>query len=70
MQNTQPALQDSSAGSNGGCVEVEVTNPYGVALYIKVEVGAFGAKGTGAGNYFVNGNDGSPGIAVISQRVP
>lgn len=60
----------SSAGSNGGCVEVEVTNPYGVALYIKVEVGAFGAKGTGAGNYFVNGNDGSPGIAVISQRVP
>jgi hypothetical protein len=60
----------SSAGSNGGCVEVEVTNPYGVALYIKVEVGAFGAKGTGAGNYFVNGDDGSPGIAVISQRVP
>lgn len=64
------AAAASSAGSNGGCVEVEVTNPYGVALYIKVEVGAFGAKGTGAGNYFVNGNDGSLGIAVISQRVP
>lgn len=60
----------SSAGSNGGCVEVEVTNPYGVPLYIKVEVGGFGAKGTGAGNYFVNGNDGHIGMAVISQRVP
>ena len=64
------AAAASSAGSNGGCVEVEVTNPYGVLLYIKVEVGGLGAKGTGAGNYFVNGNDGYPGIAVISQRVP